>query len=146
MGEFTGRAWGVAKAKDGEDGGKFPFKLKRHVLGTDADGDEITSCTVERDHALLFQQAAPKGPAQKAALSAIRLAVNASTAVGRGGCAALTKCLRTEVAVTVVIETLAGVEANKRSNRARTLLQGLLTSGHLLSGLEGDDGWVWLPS
>jgi hypothetical protein len=142
----VGRAWGVAKAKDGEDGGKFPFKLKRHVLGQDADGDEITSCTVERDHALLFQQADPKGPAQKAALRALRSAINASTEMGRGDCPSLIKCLRSEDAVTVVIETLAGVEANKRSNRARTLLQGLLTSGHLLSGLEGDDGWVWLPS
>jgi hypothetical protein len=64
----------------------------------------------------------------------------------KGPGAALTKCLCSEDAVTVVIETLAGVEANKRRNRARTLLQGLLTSGHLLSGLEGDDGWVWLPS
>ena len=142
----VGRAWGVAKAKDGEDGGKFPFKLKRHVLGTDADGDEITSCTVERDRALLFQPADPKGPAQKVALRVLRSAINASTDMGRGDCPALTKCMRSEDAVTVVIETLAGVEANKRRNRARTLLQGLLTSGHLLSGLEGEDGWVWLPS
>jgi hypothetical protein len=142
----VGRAWGVAKAKDGEDGSKFPFKLKRHVLDTDSDGDEITSCTVERDHALLFQPAEPKGPAQKAALRALRSAINTSTDMGAGGCAALTKCLRSEDAVTVVIETLAAVKANQRSNRARVLLQGLLTSGHLLSGLEGDDGWVWLPS
>jgi hypothetical protein len=142
----VGRAWGVAKAKDGEDGGKFPFNLKRHVIGNDADGDEITSCTVEREHALLFQQAAPKGPAQKAALTAIRSAVNAAADAGMAGSSASTKCLRSEGAVTVVIETLAGVEAKKRRNRARTLLQGLLTSGHLLSGFEGDDGWVWLPS
>jgi hypothetical protein len=142
----VGRAWAVAKAKDGEDGGKFPFKLKRHVLGQDADGDEITSCTVERDNPLLFQQADPKGSAQKAALRSLRSAIKASAEMGRGDCAALTKCLRSEDAVTVVIETLAGVEANKRRNRARTLLQDLLTSGHLLSGLEGDDGWVWLPS
>jgi len=142
----VGRAWGVAKAKDGEDGGKFPFQLKRHVLGQDGDGDEITSCTVERDHALLFQQADPKGPAQKAALRALRSAINASTEMGRGDCPALTKCLRSEDAVTVVIETLAAVKANQRSHRARALVQGLLTSGHLLSGFEGDDGWVWLPS
>ena len=141
----VGRVWGIAKAKDGEDGGKFPFKLKCHALGKDADGDEITSCTVERDHALLFQPADPKGPVQKAALRALRSAINASTEVGRCDASAATKCLRSEDAVTVVITTLASVETNKRSNRARVLVQGLLNSGHLLSGLEGDDGWVWLP-
>lgn len=139
------RAWSIAKAKDGEDGGKFPFKLKFHALGNDADGDEISSCTVERDHALLFQPADPKGPAQKVALRALRSAVNASTEMGRCDASAATKCLRSEDAVTVVIETLASVETNKRSNRARVLVQGLLNSGHLLSGLEGDNGWVWLP-
>lgn len=142
----VGRAWGIAKAKDGEDGSKFPFKLKRHVLSQDGDGDEITSCTVEQDHALLFQPADPKGHVQKAALRALRSAVNASTEMGRCDSSAVTKCLRAEDAVTVVIETLATVEPNKRSNRARKLVQDLLTSGHLLSGLEGDDGWVWLPS
>lgn len=141
----VGRAWGIAKAKDGEDGGKFPFKLKHHVLGQDADGDEISSCTVERDHALLFQPADPKGPAQKTALRALRSAINASTEMGRCGSSAATKCLRSEDAVTAVITTLASVETNKRSNRARVLVQGLLNSGHLLSGLQGDDGWVWLP-
>ena len=142
----VGRAWSIAKAKDGEDGGKFPFKLKRHVLGQDAEGDEITSCTVERDHSVLFQPADPKGPAQKAALRALGSAVNASTEVGRCSSSAHTKCLRSEDAVTVVIETLAAVKPNQRSNRARALIQGLLTGGHLLSGFEGDDGWVWLPS
>ena len=142
----VGRAWGVAKAKDGEDGGKFPFKLKLHVLGKDADGDEITSCTVERDHGLLFQPAEPKGPAQKEALRVIRSAVNASADTGLAGASSSTKCLRLEVAVTVVIQTLTTIKANKRSNRARKLIQDLLTGEHLLSGLEGDDGWVWLPS
>jgi hypothetical protein len=142
----VGRAWGVAKAKDGEDGGKFPFKLKCHALGQDADGDQMTSCTVERDHALLFQPADPKGPAQKAALRALRLAVNASTEMGRCNTSAGTKCLHSDDAVAAVTATLASVETNKRSNRARTLVQSLLTSGHLLSGLESDDGWVWLPS
>jgi hypothetical protein len=142
----VGRAWGVAKAKDGEDGGKFPFKLKCHALGKDADGDEITSCTVERDHALLFKPADPKGPVQKQALRALREAINASTEMGRCDTSALTRCMQSEEAVTVVIKDLVAVEPNKRSNRARKLIQDLLTSGHLSSGFEGEVGWVWLPS
>lgn len=142
----VGRAWGIAKAKDGEDGGKFPFKLKCHALGKDADGDEITSCTVERDHTLLFKKVDPKGSVQKAALRTLRSAINTSTEMGHCGTSALTKCLRSEDAVAAVIDKLVTVETHKRSNRARTLVQDLLTSGHMLSGFEGDVGWVWLPT
>lgn len=140
------RSWGIAKAKDGEDGTKFSFKLKPHVLGHDADGDEISSCTVERDCAQIFQLADPKGSVQKAALRATRSAINISTEMGRANSSVQTKCLSTEDAVTAIIDTLASVRQNQRSNRARSLLQGLLAGGHLLSGLEGEDGWVWLPS
>lgn len=140
------RTWEVAKAKDGEDGKKFPFKLKYHVLGQDQDGDEITSCTVERDSAQIFQLTDPKGPAQKAALHATRMAINASTEMGRANSSAQTKCLSIEDAVTTIIETLVAVKQNQRSNRARTILQTLLKGEHLLSGLEGEKGWVWLPS
>jgi hypothetical protein len=139
------RAWGIAKAKDGEDGTKFPFKLKYHGLGQDADGDEISSCTVERDCAQIFQLADPKGPAQKSALTALRSAISASTEIGRAKSSVQTKCLSAEDAVAAIIDTLASVRQNQRSNRARSLLQGLVTGGHLLSGLEGEDGWVWLP-
>ena len=34
----------ITKARDGETGRAFPFRLERMVLGTDDDGDEITSC------------------------------------------------------------------------------------------------------
>ena len=36
----------VTKQKDGHDGEELPFRLVTVVLGTDADGDEITSCVV----------------------------------------------------------------------------------------------------
>jgi len=37
----------VSKQKDGEDGGQFPFRLRTVDLGTDADGNPVTSCVVE---------------------------------------------------------------------------------------------------
>lgn len=40
------REWMVAKSKDGEDGASQPFKLEVVSLGTDSDGDAITSCVV----------------------------------------------------------------------------------------------------
>ena len=46
------RSWSIAKSKDGEDGRSQSFKLNGITLGVDADGDPITSCTVEVDHNL----------------------------------------------------------------------------------------------
>lgn len=40
------RWWQTIKQKDGEAGIKREFTLKRAVLGIDADGDDITSCTI----------------------------------------------------------------------------------------------------
>lgn len=38
------REWSVAKSKDGQDGTTHPFRLAVMDLGTDADGEAITSC------------------------------------------------------------------------------------------------------
>ncbi|MGH8238696.1 MAG: AAA family ATPase [Steroidobacteraceae bacterium] len=37
----------VSKAKDGEEGTLFSFRLRQVVLGHDAEGDAITSCVIE---------------------------------------------------------------------------------------------------
>ncbi|HCP78653.1 MAG TPA: hypothetical protein DIU11_13240, partial [Pusillimonas sp.] len=42
------RAWSLAKAKDGEDGRAHAFMLDVINLGSDEDGDPITSCVVRR--------------------------------------------------------------------------------------------------
>jgi len=140
----TGRSWSVAKAKDGEDGLSYPFRLKRHVLSVDCDGDEISSCTVERDSCGVFSKPKPKGQFQQAALIAIKSAISTTTDIGRGGCSPVTRCVKDDVAVSHIVATLGHVQPNKRKNRARTLLDDLVKGGYLGSGLEGDDGWVWL--
>lgn len=43
------RSIDCTKQKDGEDGAKFGFKLKVVQVGTDEDGDAITSCVCEPD-------------------------------------------------------------------------------------------------
>ncbi len=40
------RRWKVDKAKDGKDGAEHPFRLNVVEIGTDEDGDAITSCVV----------------------------------------------------------------------------------------------------
>jgi hypothetical protein len=72
------RAWEIAKAKDGIDSIKFPFKLKMHPLGHDQDNDPITICTVERDLDIVFVPREPRGRAQKEALKHLRHQITAS--------------------------------------------------------------------
>jgi hypothetical protein len=140
----TGRFWSVAKAKDGDDGLSYPFRLKSHVLGVDSDGDEISSCTVETDRGGVYSLPKPKGASQQIALRVIKTAINLSNETGRGGCTSTTRCLKVENAVGLIAKNLATVLPNKRNNRARTLLNDLVKGGHLGTGIEGNDGWVWL--
>lgn len=125
------RHWSNAKVKDGEDGKQVAFRLKLHVLGKDADGDDVTSCSVEPDQSGLFIKAEPKGAKQRQALKVLRGALS----VGR---------MTVEDAVRAVSVTLAATPSNKRSNEARRLIQALIHSGHLGSELDGDEGWCWL--
>jgi hypothetical protein len=43
-----------------------------------------------------------------------------------------------------VAATLTTVDKNKRKNRAGQIIQSLISGGHLGSGLENDEGWLWL--
>lgn len=139
------RTWSVAKSKDGEDGRRVAFKLVPHVLGTDADGDEITSCSVAPDTSAVFVRPEPSGSNQKMVLKAIKGALNAPRAsTGMAGCPAGTTCLGMEEAVTVAAAVLT-TAGNRRTNVARTTIKSLIASGHLISKLDaGDDAWLWL--
>jgi hypothetical protein len=139
------RAWSSAKVKDNEDDKRFPFKLKRHVLGTDADGDELSSCTVERDCGLLFQVPEPTGRDQKHALNVFKTVINQSAVTNKAGCGEQTQCIKVEDAVLDLARTLTTARSNQRNNRARKIIQDLVLGGHLRSELDGDEGWLWLP-
>lgn len=65
------RRWRMAKAKDGSDDGVHQFRLVRVDLGTDSDGDSLSSCVVESG--ALIPMAAPKlNPTEALALEALR--------------------------------------------------------------------------
>jgi hypothetical protein len=103
-------------------------------LGTDSDGDPITSCTVERDHSAIFTKPEPSGKAQKAALKIIKLAL----------VKAANNRMSVKAAIPELAKTLTTIESNRRNNRARKLLEDLTTGGHLSSSLVDDEGWIWL--
>ena len=129
------RSWLLEKSKDGEDGKSFGFRLEVQELGTDSDGDPITSCTVERDHSAIFSKPEPSGKAQKAALKVIKQELTITTS----------KRMPVDAAISEIAQTLTTIQSNRRSNRARKLLEDLTTGGHLSSGLVDDEGWIWLP-
>jgi hypothetical protein len=53
------RRWKIDKAKDGKDGAEFGFRLHVVELGTDADGDTVTSCVVVSDPTAVGREAKP---------------------------------------------------------------------------------------
>lgn len=143
----TQRSWSVAKAKDGQDGKKFPFDLKQHVLGLDADGDQITSCTITPAHGNIFAKPQPKGQSQQSALKAVERLITAlvNPTLGIAGCPAHKACLRFEDAVIHLAGTLHGKAKNKRNNEARRLLKALVDGGFVGTTLDANqDAWCWV--
>ena len=129
------RSWSVAKSKDGEDGKEVKFRLQRHVLGQDSDGEDITSCSVTPDNSALFVTRQPNGKVQQAALARIKLEINASRFKGKCTSGRDTKCLRVEEAITAVANTLTTTASNKRRNRANQLVTALIAGNYLSSAL-----------
>ncbi len=138
------RAWSIAKSKDGGDHQTIRFTLKTHTLGQDADGDDITSCTVELDGSAIFVTKQPSGKNQQAALATIKRELMSSPIKGKCHSGANMACLPVDDAITAVSNTLTTVAANKRRNRAKTLIDGLIIGGFLETALDQDEGWLWL--
>ena len=120
------------------------LRLSRHQLGKDVDGDDITSCTVERDFANIFVRPEPQGKDQIAAFRLIKTKLNASPSKGKARCPQLDPCITIEQSIASVADSLVTYQSNKRKNRARKIVDDLIKGGHFASGLEGDEGWLWL--
>jgi hypothetical protein len=141
------RSWSIAKAKDGQDGKNFPFNLKVHNLGTDADGDDITSCTIERGFPNIFAKPPPQGLKQQAAFKALKghIATLTNPPLVIAGSPYGGPSVKFEDAVSYLAGTLTTTPKNKRSNEARRLLAGLDHSGHIDTGLDASsDTWCWI--
>ncbi len=143
----AGRTWTVAKTKDGEDGKTTPFQLTVHDLGTDADGEPITSCTVEAANASIFVKAPPTHAGAKNALKEITRVISASvgTVIGIPSAPSGVSCLKMDDAIAAVSTSLATVKSNKRNFTARRQIESLTNSGHLGCGIDPNgDGWCWI--
>ena len=133
------RQWKIDKAKDGAEGATHGFKLKVELLGTDSDGDSITSCVVERDDS---QGDAPRVKLPntgngKVALDALRPLFKDGE-VGKCGAPTGRPSIDLQAAVNAVAKRLM-VEPKRKNERARLTITNLVSRG----ALGQNDGWLW---
>ncbi len=143
----TGQTWTVAKTKDGADGKSTPFMLMVHDLETDADGELITSCTVEAAKSSIFAKAPPTHAGPKNALKEINKVISSGvgTVIGIKGAPIGAVCLKVDDAVAEVAHSLVTVKPNKRKYTARMRIDSLTNSGHLGGCIDSNgDGWCWI--
>ena len=135
-----------SKLKDEEDGKKFGFRLARHHLGYDDDGDAETSCTVKSE-ALVFQRPEPTGSSQKPAYKAIKQLLKDTSTKGMAGAPLASACITVDSAIDEVKAGLSTVQASKRTYQARDTIKNMIAKGFLRTGIDSvtDEGWLWLP-
>ena len=134
------REWLIAKSKDGEDGQSYPFKLEVVELGTDEDGDTLTSCTIkELDAADATGKKRPAlGKNQKIAREALGKPLKAATAFGMDGAPANRPCINYDEAVALVAERMP-TDAKHQKQSATRAIGSLVGNGYL--GMKG--AWLW---
>ena len=134
------REWKVAKAKDGQDGDVYPFKLQIETLGTDDCGDAVTSCVVVRDTSAHEVRAVklPQGGNQRLVLDALRPMFKDGT-TGKPGAPPFIPCIELEAAVIAGAGRLT-CATDRRATRTREVITGLVLRG--VMGL--NEGWLWL--
>jgi hypothetical protein len=140
------RSWKAVKVKDGEDGHRHPFRLTRHVLGLDGDGEEISSCTVQpgAGASVLFTKKPPSGKHQKTALCTAKQAIRGHNTPGPP-CTGGKLSMKVQDVVAAVAAALPVALANRRTNMATRLIGELESSGHLGGGTDANgEGWVWV--
>ena len=116
----NGRAWRVAKSKDGVSGVAHGFELVPHVVGQDEDGASVTSCAIRRTLAMADKSTKPVvGKNQKLAFQVLReLARKHLDGIPTG------------VALQAVGAVLT-CDDRRRATRAAETIKGLTESGHL---------------
>lgn len=136
------RSWKLAKSKDGADGEEHPFRLEIVELGTDDDGDVLTSCVVmpDEDAKSATRSRLPKGGNQRIVYDALGELLRESRDFGKAGAPAPRPCVELETVVGKIAPRLA-CEEKRKIERTRQALTGLIAS----SVIKHQDGWIWLP-
>lgn len=137
----AGREWAVEYSKDDADGEDHAFDLEMVTLGTDDDGDAITSCVIVDQG-----KPAPKKPKEKPQTNGDRSLAALAAAIARFGVAPPDGYeIPVEYVVTisqwrgVAIETIPGETREQRSDGFRKASQRLEQAGVVM--MSGQFAW-----
>ena len=122
----SGRSWSISKSKDDTDEGLHYFDLKQIMLGSDPDGDPISSCVVDGalQRIIANKHKKPQGAQQKIALETFIALV----AVPKSNGSKKLNGVNLEDLVKAVGSNLA-VDPKRKTERARAAINGLIALG-----------------
>ncbi len=137
----TVRQWSTAKLKDGADGEGPAFTLESVSLGTDEDGDPLSSCVIAGGahvaEAVQIKKDNKLSQRQREALARLREIFAAAPMLPDTKAPPGVKAVSAEVA-------MAGIEGiltvKKNGTKPAAMIEALRDLGHL----KFEDGWVWL--
>jgi hypothetical protein len=136
------RQWSIHKAKDGKDGEAQPFRLEVVEIGTDEDGESITSCVIvpEEAAAKATRSKAPKGGNQRIVYDALGELLRASVHLGKAGSPPTRPCVELEAAIEAIAPRLP-CDPKRLVERTRQAFTGLIATGSVVHR----EGWLWHP-
>lgn len=126
--DVAGRSWTISKSKDDTDEGVHHFDLKQIMLGSEPDGEAISSCVVDGAiHRIIAnKQKKPQGAQQKIAFETFNRLAAAQRSYGSNTIAGISL----EDLVKAVGSNLA-VDPKRKTERARAAINGLTAMGLL---------------
>ena len=131
------RQWNLIKQKDGPDGLKHSFNLQEVALGTDMDGDPISSCCVSEVGEVFTNVLVPQGANQRIVMEALAPLFEAGS-TGIEGTPPDSSSIDIEQAVLAAASKLT-CPSDKRNTRARDAINGMVSRGVLGS----HEKWLW---
>jgi hypothetical protein len=139
------REWLIAKSKDGEDGASHSFKLEVVELGTDEDGETVTSCTVQPMDDMtnqLRKVLPPKSGNQRAVWDALneifKKSGNTRPQEAPDSLPEGKPCIKLEAAIEQTRTRLV-CDAKRQTERAQAAIRGLVERGLLCH----EAGYIW---
>lgn len=136
------REWRIAKAKDAADGEAHPFRLEVIELGTDDDGEPITSCVVAEAEPEAARKPAPGGGHQRIAWDRIGELLRAAGDVRPADAPAVIPPGRPAITLEAATDAVAlrlVCDPKRRRERATDAIRGLVGRGLLAHS----EGWLW---
>ena len=136
------REWKMAKAKDGEDGAAHPFRLDVVEVGTDDDGEPITSCVIAPEENVgdsVRRALPPKSGNQRIIWDALDSVLKSSLHYGQAGAPPTRPCVRLEDAIERTRTRLV-CDPKRQTERTQSAITGQINRGLI----EHREGWLWI--